>query len=522
MRKSVIALFVLVVYFCTITGVIASVESTGVIQSSLSSDIRSTNPGVNRDANTDTVMMHILEGLVAYRESGTPGPMLADSIEVSEDEKTYIFRLREGIRFHNGDPVTAEDVVWSWQRYLDPETNWECLSMFDGSSGNRIESIRASNENTVVFQLNRPQPMLLINMADVRCGASAVIHRSSLNPDGSWREPVATGPYKLKSWKRGRYIELEAFQDYQSRKEPRDGFTGQKIAYAEYLRFMIIRDAAARLAALAKGQIDIMPEVPAAQMVQIRRLKQVELKSKPMLVNYLILIQSNDKVMADVRIRKALELSLDRQPIAELVTEGEGVANPSIIPTSSPYYSTLQSTSNGYNLAQARSLLKEAGYNGEPIKMVTNRRYPAMYNQALLVQAVARQSGINIELEVLEWATHLDRWKSGDYQLMSFGFSAKTDPYLNFNSILGDSNLSKTKIWNNPDAIKIYQYSGQTNDDKRRQQLFDQLHRLMLRDVPVIVLYSLSDVNAVQKNITGFESWALGRTRLWGVRPHSI
>ena len=107
----------------------------------LSSDIRSTNPGVNRDANTDTVMMHIVEGLVAYREDGTPGLLLAESMEVSDDGLAYVFKLRDGLKFHNGAPVTSAEVVWSWRRYLDPATGWTCLSDFDGTNGNRIARI---------------------------------------------------------------------------------------------------------------------------------------------------------------------------------------------------------------------------------------------------------------------------------------------------------------------------------------------------------------------------------------------
>src|SRR5690348_5384542 len=113
------------------------------MQIPLTSDIRGTNPGVNRDANTDTVMMHVLEGLVAYQENGVPGLMLARSLEISPDGREYRFRLRDGLRFHNGRPVTSAEVVWSWRRYLDPRTNWTCLSNFDGSRGTKIEEVRA-------------------------------------------------------------------------------------------------------------------------------------------------------------------------------------------------------------------------------------------------------------------------------------------------------------------------------------------------------------------------------------------
>jgi peptide/nickel transport system substrate-binding protein len=499
----------------------AASEPDSTLRVSLTSDIRSTNPGVNRDANTDTVMMHVLEGLVAYREDGSTGALLADSIAVSTDGTQYTFRLRPQVRFHNGALLTADDVVWSWRRYLDPNTGWSCLSDFDGSRGNRIESVTALGPDTVVFKLNRAQPMFLSQMAAIQCGGGAILHRSSLNADGSWNAPVATGPYVLRTWKRGQYIDLRAFGRYRSRTGPRDGNTGGKIAHAINVRWLIIRDGAARLAALAKGQVDVMPEVPAAEMVQLRRIPGITLIARPMLVNYAILIQDQAPLLTDVRMRRALALSLDRTAIAALVTNDVGVANPSVIPSSSPYHSKRQSAGGEYDVAQARALLAQAGYRGEPIVLTTNRRYPAMFNQALLVQAVAREAGINIQLEVLEWATQLDRWKAGKYQLMSFGFTARADPYLNYDAMLGDRSRSHTKLWDNPVALDLQRAAGESSDPTTRQQLFDRLHELMIADCPLIILYSLSDVNAVRSGVSGFDSWVFGRARLWGVRPAS-
>lgn len=115
-------------WLLAVTGSVVAGASTtdvnGDLLISLNGDIRSTSPGVNRDANTDTVMMHIVEGLVAYRENGLPAPLLAQVVDVSEDGKTYTFTLRDNVRFHNGAVLAADDVVWAWQRYLDPATNW--------------------------------------------------------------------------------------------------------------------------------------------------------------------------------------------------------------------------------------------------------------------------------------------------------------------------------------------------------------------------------------------------------------
>ena len=114
-----------------------------VLRVQLNADIRSTDPGVNRDGNTDAVVMHMVEGLVALREDTSIGPLLADKVTPSKDGKTYTFRLRDGVHFHNGATLTSAEVVWTWKRYLTPATQWRCLPDFDGHGIAKILSVEA-------------------------------------------------------------------------------------------------------------------------------------------------------------------------------------------------------------------------------------------------------------------------------------------------------------------------------------------------------------------------------------------
>ena len=494
------------------------VTPEGTIVVAMNSDIRTTNPGVNRDGNTDSVMMHIVEGLVAYREDGAPAPLLAQSIDVADDGKTYTFHLREGIKFHNGAALTADDVIWSWRRYLDPKTMWTCLADFDGSRGLKIVSIDAPETRTVLFRLNRAAPLLLTPMAALHCGASAIVHRDSVNADGSWKSPIGTGPYRLDTWRRGEYIELAAFADYASRGGPPDGYAGGKIAYAQKLRWLFIRDDAARRVALIKGQIDVLPIVQVSEFAQIKKLPQVVLKSAPLLGVNALLMQTRDPILADAKFRLALATALDTHAIAEIASGGTGVASASIVPVSSPYFSAAQKKSYEFSLARAKQLLAESNYRGEKIKLVTNRRYPDMYDQSIMIQSMAREAGIRIELEVTEWATALERYQSGNYQLISFSYTSRSDPYLSYDARLGDKNKSKRKVWDDPQAIELLAAAGATADRGECQTLFDKLHALMLEDTPLVVLYCPADVVAIKRDLDGFRPWGVAHERLWNVR----
>ena len=493
-------------------------DSGEVLQVSLNNDIRSTSPGVNRDANTDSVVMHVVEGLVAYREDGTPAPMLAHDIRVSDEGRTYTFSLREGVRFHNGALLTSADVVWTWRRYLDPATGWTCLSDFDGSRGARIVSVDATDAHTVVFRLDRASPMLLTQMAALPCGASGILHPDSLNADGSWRHPVATGPWQLGEWRRGQYVDLVAFPDYVPAEGEMDGYTGRKTTHFRKLRWLVIRDDASRRAALIKGQIDVMPEVSLSDIEQLRKFGNLTLESAPAMATSALLIQSEDPLLSDPKLRLAIARSLDTDIITRLATGGTGAANASLVPTMSPYYSPIQRRGYGRDLELSKRLLAESRYRGERLVMLTNRRYPEMYAQALMIQSMAREAGIDIELQVLEWATQLDRYQNGNYQLMSFAYTTRVDPFMSYDSVLGDREQNRRKTWDNPEAIALLAQAGASADPAERQRLFDRLHALMLADVPLVMLYNLADVNAVNRSVEGIRPWPISRLRLWNVR----
>ena len=483
----------------------------------LSSDIRGTEPGTRRDANTDTVMMHVFEGLVAAREDGTPGPLLAKSIDVSADGRHYVFTLRDGMRFSNGAPLTAREVVWSWHRYLDPATGWLCLPGFDGSKGARVEQVTATGAMTIAFTLDRSDPLLLARMASVECGGSAIVHPSSLDADGKWRAPVATGPYRIAAWRKGEYLDLVANPLYASRGGARDGFTGGKSANVRQLRFYVIRDSESRMAAFAKGQLDVLSDLGGPDVRQIRRVAGTSLVSAPVAGINAILIRADHAPLNDVRVRRALAMAIDRRAIAALATGATGRANASVVPVASPFHTALHDAALRYDPAAARALLAQTAYRGEPITMVTTRRYVDVFDQALIVQAMARKVGLNIRLEVLDWATQLNRYQSGEYQLMSFLYSARADPYLSYDAMLGDQHVSKRKVWGDRAAIALLRTAGEAGDRAQRQAAFDALHRMMVAQTPMIVLFNAADLNATRKGIAGYRSWMLETPRLWNV-----
>jgi peptide/nickel transport system substrate-binding protein len=492
----------------------------GVLRARMNADIRSTDPGTNRDANTDGVMGHVVEGLVAFREDTSIGPMLAKNWDISEDGKTYTFHLRPGVKFHNGATMTADDVVWSIKRWLDPATQWRCLSEFSDKGVTKILGVEAPDPQTVTIRLERPTALFLGTLARPDCGQTAILHHDSVGPDGKWIAPVGTGPFKLGEWKRGQYIDLIRFDDYVSRAEPRDGYAGGKKVEVDKVRINFIPDSSAAKAGLLNGSLDFIASLSTADLEDIKKRPDVQLSITPTLSLTGILLQSKDPLLEDVRIRRALALSLDTKEIADAVMEGTASANNSALPIGSPFHRAVEDQGYTQNIAEAKKLLVEAGYKGQAIKLIANKRYSFVFDSAVLVQAMAQAVGLKIDIEVLDWAAQLERYSKGDYQAMAFVYSARLDPSLSFEVLTGPKATQPRKVWDNPEAQQMLQQSMLTIDTAKRQALFDEMHRRFIADVPMIVLFNGSELSALRNNVKGYAGWLYPEPRFWGVSLH--
>jgi len=296
-----------------------------------------------------------------------------------------------------------------------------------------------------------------------------------------------------------------------------DGLTGGKKAEVEKLRFMVIPDEAAAKAALLSNGIDLLTDIGVAQLGDLNGQPNMTIEKSTTASMSAILIQTRDPLLKDVRIRRALALSIETPELVRGVTNALARPNNSVIPVVSPYYGAAQSVGFKNDIAQAKKLLAEAGYNGQPIKMLTNKRYIASYDTAVLAQAFAARAGIKIDIEVLDWATQLDRYTKGDYQTQAFVYSPRLDPSLSYEMVTGPKEMQPRKVWDNPDVQALLVESMETTDKVKRQALFDNLHKRMLDEVPLIPLYNGLQFVAANKRVQGLRTWPAEVPRLWNV-----
>jgi len=337
----------------------------------------------------------------------------------------------------------------------------------------------------VAITIDQPSALFLTTMARADCGGSGIFHRESYDADGKWKAPVGTGPFRFGEWKRDQYIELVRFEGYASRGGERDGLTGGKVALVERVRFNIIPDPSAARAALLSGAIDAT-SISANEYDEVKGRRDITVSTSPTAAFAAILLQTNDPLLKDVRIRRALALSLDIPEIVNAATFGLAKANNSPVPPGSAWYSKTLATGFKRDLAQAKKLLAEAGYKGQAIKMIANKRYAYMFDSAVLVQAMAAEAGLKIDVEVQDWASQLDRYTRGDYQAQAFGYSPRLDPALSYEVFTGPKAKQPRKVWDDPEVETLLRESMRIADPARRQAIFDDLHRRLLDQVPLI------------------------------------
>ena len=364
------------------------------------------------------------EQLVALDENFTPRPMLADSWEISADGMTYTFALRKGIKFHNGKSFGADDVVASLKR-------WGSIAPTAGPLFQRIESIDKRDDSTVVIKLNKRYGSLLSLLAYVG-QAAAIMPADVVEAAGKERinQPIGTGPYKFVEWQPNVRIRFTRFDDYVPRPEPSSGLAGAKIPYIKDVTFTIQPDLSARLSALLGGDIDFAMNLSADQYDLIKDRSDVKaILLKPYSMPCLVF---NSKVPPcdKVEFRQAVAAIFDCEAIMDSLGPKEFLRlDPSWMPFG-PWHTTAGSQFyNQNNPAKARELLRAAGYNGEELTYISTRQYDIIDKPAQVATQQMRAAGMNINLEVVDWATLVSRrGQESGWHMFTTGWGMPNDP----------------------------------------------------------------------------------------------
>ncbi|PYM14085.1 MAG: peptide ABC transporter substrate-binding protein [Candidatus Rokuibacteriota bacterium] len=452
---------------------------------------------------TEVITNHIYEGLYSIDAKAQPIPMLAEGMPtVSKDSLTYTFKLRSGIKFHNGKEMTSADVVASLNR-------WGAQSTYGKNLYARVAEVRAVDKLTVDMQLKEKTATVVIALA-IPNNFAAIYPKEIIDkfkPAEKATEWIGTGPFKLVEWKPDRHIKMARFDDYKPRSEPASGYGGKKVAYVDELLWIPVPDAATRVAQIETGEVDFADDLDLNAYERLKKVAGVQpIVAKPY---YWLVAVFNKKegLMTNQKLRQAWQATLDIEPIMKTVAGGHAelyrMDSSLAFAENSLWHTKLQGLPwNEHNRDKAKRLLREAGYRGEPIRFMTTQEYKWMYDFALLSKQQLEDVGFTIDLQVVDWATLVKRRNNPkEYDAFTTGIGAFYDPTQHV--YLGPNWPGWT---DEPEINRLLGEMAGESDYKKRYALWEQTTRLFYEKVPVARYGDLFGLRAMRKHVKGFDT----------------
>ncbi len=427
------------------------------------------------------VHYNVLEGLTKINMDGSVTPLLAESWSIEPDGKTYTFKLRKGLKYHDGEAFDASDVKFSFERAkAEGSTNKAKKAVFDN-----ISSVSTPDASTVILTLNNADGNFLFRM-----GENTAVILDPKSASTTTTRPIGTGPFKFESWAKGSSITLVKWDEYRN----------AKAVKLDKVTFRFISDPAAQVAALLAGDIDVIPQFASPQSLkQFQNDPRFNVTVGGTEGKTIVSINNRKKPFDDVRVRRALHAAIDRKAVIDGSQEGYGAPIGSHMVPSDAGYVDLTKV-NPYDPEKAKALLKEAGVT-TPLD-VTLTLPPPQYARkgGEIVAAQLAKVGINAKIENVEWAQWLSGAFKGNFDLTII---SHVEP-LDFITVYADP---KYYIGYDSKAFRdlVAKYNSTTNAAERTKLLGD-IQRHLASDAVNVFMYQLPQFVVAKKGLKGIWS----------------
>lgn len=437
-------------------------------------------------AGTKEVLFNVFEGLVKPNSDGELIPAVAESYKISEDETTYTFTLRDGVKFHNDQPVTADDVIYSISRCAGLSGEDPLVPALSA-----VKSIEATDKKTVVITLKDPNNEFLAYLT------VAIVPKDYT---GQSTAPVGTGPFRFVSRSPQESIVLERFGDYWG-----------EAAYLDKVTYKIYENADALVLALNSGSIDLCAHLTPTQTDQLSTDTFQVLEGTMNLVQAVYL---NNAVAPfdNEKVRQALSYALDVQGIMDLVADGHGTPlGSSMYPAFTKYFDDSLTHYYQYDPVKTKQLLAEAGYpNGFSMTIRVPSNYQPHMDTAEVVVEQLRAVGVTATIEPVDWSTWLsDVYTNRNFQATVVGVDASNMTARAMLERFASTSGKNFINYNNPDYDALYQKVISCSDEEEQTALYKQMERTLTETAANLYIQDLSDLVAMKKNLDGLHFYPI-------------
>ena len=473
--------------------------------------INSLDQHASATASTRNIAMNIFEGLLTRDENFGVMPQLASSVEPSQDGKTYTFKLRPGVRFHNGKTLSSADVIASFDRYkkigidrgmLEPVEKWD-----------------APDAQTFVVTLKTVVPTFLESLSSFLVPI-VIVPAENAGAEAMQLKPVGTGAFEFVDFVADSHVRLKRFDGYapDTRYKDIDGFGGYKVACVDSVVFKIVTEPGVRVAGIETGELHATEDIPATSVPNLKKNPKVELTY---LNNFWIQLAEVNVSLPptdNLKFRQAIQAALDMEEIMESASDGAYRLNVGFqYPGQASYTDAGKETYNQKNPAKAKQLLAESGYKGEELILLTNRDYTSMYNASIVMAEQLKAVGINAKLSVVDWPAAAQMWSKQTTGWNLFFNAHGNGPVIGPVAVVRQYAVPTSaykpktpeeadKPFNDAFNEMVY---GATPDI--RKAAFARAQARLLEQVLVIPFGALNQVQAVRSNLKNYRPYRITR-----------
>ena len=478
-------------------------------------NVNSLDQMTSNTISTRNIAMNVFETLMTRDENNNPILDLADSMVEAPDHMSFTFKLRPGVKFHNGKALTSADVAASFDRYAKVGLDRQMLDAVAGWD--------APDAATFVIRMKQAQPTFLEKLSSF--SIPVVIVPSEFRDDPPQQlHTVGTGPFQLQENTPGSQVVLKRYAGYVPNPhfEARTGFGGYKQACLDTVVFRIVTEGGARVAGLETGELQGVEDVPTKSVERLKANKDVRILP---LNNWWIQIATANASLAptdDVKFRQAVQAVLDMDEIMDAATDGNYKLNFGYaFPNQPDYVTTGKDTYNQKDPAKAKRLLAESSYKGQPVVLLTNKDYPSMYNAALVAQQEMKAVGINAELRVVDWPTSVQMSLKPDAGWNIFFTGWGTQPALGALATMAflappvAAYMPKDGK-DDPDVVAAWNDMNNKPTKDERRAAFGRMQQVLLERAYSFPFGSLTKVQAVRGTVEGFVPFRIPRmSNVW-------
>jgi peptide/nickel transport system substrate-binding protein len=437
----------------------------------------------------------IYSGLTRLNIRMEPEPELATGWTGENEARRFTFRLREGVRWHDGSPFTAEDVVATFRAILEPRTGSPARPVL-----NMIRDISTPDPLTVTFDLNVPFAdfPVAVAHANARIVSAAALARPLAELD---TRANGTGPFRIETFDGARMLRLVRNPHYYKPNRP----------YLDAVELHLFPDLAGEAANFLSGAMDVMLEVQQADFRRIATAPNVNAQRVPSGRYLNVVMRQDQPPFNDIRVRQALAMSIDRQAMVDLVLDGLGIVGADN-PLSPGYRFLVQHQPPAYNPQAARRLLAEAGHpRGIRIPLVCSNR-PAIRTQGgVAIKAMAAPAGFDIDVQTIPHDTFLANvWRRGNFYIGFWGMQPTEDAA--FTLLLTSDAAFEDTGWKNAEFDALIARARGTLDEAERRSLYARAQELVVRDRPYIIPFFQDVLTASRNHVRGWTANPIPRT----------